>query len=74
MTILCLKEKVEIVNFPVGADEEYKDESHAIQKLSAQQKMKTVSVTVTCYYTQYFFVHLFLISSLYFGQELISNV
>ena len=46
---------VESVNFPVDADEEYKDESHAIHILSAPQKMKTVTVTVTFYYTQYFF-------------------
>ena len=38
MTMLCLKEKVESVNFPVGADEEYKDELHAILKtISAEE-------------------------------------
>ena len=30
MTMLHLKEKIESVNFPVGVDEECKDESHAI--------------------------------------------
>ena len=32
MAMLCLKEKVDSVNFPVGADEEYKDELHTILK------------------------------------------
>ena len=38
MTMLCLKEKVECVNFHAGANEEYTDESYAILKtISAEE-------------------------------------
>ena len=46
--MLRLKEKVESANFPVGANVEYLDKS------TAPKKMRTVTVTVTCYYTQHF--------------------
>ena len=42
MTMLCLKEEVESVNFPLGANRKYKDESYAILKtISAEEDEKS---------------------------------
>ena len=38
--IRTLKEKVESVNFPVGEDKEYKDESDAISKTIGTEEHK----------------------------------
>ena len=40
MTMLCLKEKVESVNFPLGANEAYKDKSYAILKTISGEEDK----------------------------------
>ena len=69
MALELLKKKVESVNFPVGEDEEYKDDSNEILKsISIKEEKESDSDY------RIFVAYLSLISSVYFGEKFISNI
>ena len=70
--IRTLKEKVESVNFPVGEDEEYKDDSNEILK-SIGVEEEEESDSDSNMQIRIFVGYLSLIS-IYFGEEFISNI
>ena len=67
---ICLKEKVEC-QFPVGANEEYTDKSHAILKTISAKEDEDSDSDFNMTTLNIFVVYLFLISS--FGFILVKN-
>ena len=64
---------MESVNFSVGEDEEYKDDSNEILK-SIGVEEEEESDSDSKHVIRIFVAYLSLISSVYFGEEFISNI